>query len=109
LTIEKVEAAKNFIEQRYSKMLYQEKQKKEYWEMLNKKMESLGLSNAQQTQIKNDVTHEEAKILREERKKLTIYDFKSLKVIGKGAFGEVRLCRWLKTGEPVAIKKLKKS
>ena len=47
-------------------------------------------------------------MLREERKKLTIYDFKSVKVIGKGAFGEVRLCKWNKTGEPVAVKKLKK-
>jgi serine/threonine kinase 38 len=30
-------------------------------------------------------------------------------VIGKGAFGEVRLCKWVKNGEPVAVKKLKKS
>lgn len=36
-------------------------------------------------------------------------DFTPLKIIGKGAFGEVRLCKWLKTAEPVAIKKLKKS
>lgn len=36
-------------------------------------------------------------------------DFSPLKIIGKGAFGEVRLCKWLKNNEPVAIKKLKKS
>lgn len=31
-----------------------------------------------------------------------------MKIVGKGAFGEVRLCKWAKTGEPVAVKKLKK-
>ena len=30
-------------------------------------------------------------------------------IIGRGAFGEVRLCRWKESGEIVAIKKLKKS
>ncbi len=36
-------------------------------------------------------------------------DFTPLKIIGKGAFGEVRLAKWNKTSEPVAVKKLKKS
>lgn len=31
LTREKVKAAKNFIEQRYSKMIQVEQQKREYW------------------------------------------------------------------------------
>jgi len=35
-------------------------------------------------------------------------DFPSVKIIGKGAFGEVRLCKWVKTNQPVAVKKLKK-
>lgn len=30
-------------------------------------------------------------------------------IIGRGAFGEVRLCRWKETGEIVVIKKMKKS
>jgi serine/threonine kinase 38 len=36
-------------------------------------------------------------------------DFECLKVIGRGGFGEVRLCRTKDTKEPVAIKALKKS
>jgi len=32
-----------------------------------------------------------------------------LKVIGKGAFGEVHLCRWKENGQIVAIKKLRKT
>lgn len=47
-TKEKVESAKNFIEQRYSKMLQLEQQKKEYWEQLNSKMSSLGMTELQQ-------------------------------------------------------------
>ncbi len=35
-------------------------------------------------------------------------DFPSVKIIGKGAFGEVRLCKWAKNNQPVAVKKLKK-
>lgn len=52
--------------------------------------------------------HDEAEILRQERVKYSIKDFPSVKIVGKGAFGEVRLCKWIKTGEPVAVKKLKK-
>lgn len=35
-------------------------------------------------------------------------DFESLAIIGRGAFGEVRLCR-SKQGEVVAIKKMNKA
>lgn len=39
---------------------------------------------------------------------MTIRDFESIAIIGKGAFGEVRVCRHKQTGEIVAIKKMKK-
>lgn len=35
---------------------------------------------------------------------LSIRDFSSIKIIGKGAFGEVRVCRFKLTGEVVAVK-----
>lgn len=57
-TKEKVEAAKNFIEQRYSKMIQQEQQKKEYWEQLNQKMQALGMSQNEQKEIKKQISHE---------------------------------------------------
>lgn len=109
ITKEKVEAAKNFIEQRYFNMLQLEQQKKEYWDLLNKKMSELGISENQQDNMKKQINHEEALQLRQQRKKLSIYDFKPLRIIGKGAFGEVRLCQWKNSSEPVAVKKLKKS
>jgi serine/threonine kinase 38 len=38
-----------------------------------------------------------------------VFDYEPLKIIGRGAFGEVRLCRHKKTDEVVAIKKMKKN
>lgn len=40
---------------------------------------------------------------------MTIRDFVPISIIGKGAFGEVRLVRNKKTGEVLAMKKMKKS
>lgn len=42
------------------------------------------------------------------RLKISIRDFEPLKIIGRGAYGEVRLCKWISSGELVAIKKMKK-
>ncbi len=43
------------------------------------------------------------------RKKLTARDFEPIAIIGRGAFGEVRVCKWKETGEVVAMKKMNKS
>jgi serine/threonine kinase 38 len=37
-----------------------------------------------------------------------VKDFDPLSIIGRGAFGEVRICRHKQTGEVVAMKKMKK-
>jgi serine/threonine kinase 38 len=52
--------------------------------------------------------HREAEIHRRQRKKITIYDFDPMTIIGRGAFGEVRVCRHKDSGEIVAMKKMKK-
>jgi len=36
-------------------------------------------------------------------------DYEPLSIIGRGAFGEVRVCREKKSGKIVAVKKMKKS
>jgi len=38
-----------------------------------------------------------------------VHDFEPLKIIGRGAFGDIRVCRNKKTNEIVAIKKMKKN
>jgi serine/threonine kinase 38 len=57
-TREKVEAAKNFIEQRYSRMIHQEQQKREYWELLNLKMQALGMPATEQDELKLQISHQ---------------------------------------------------
>ncbi len=46
--------------------------------------------------------------MRQARKKMTIREFEPLSIIGRGAFGEVRICRHTETGNIVAIKKMRK-
>ena len=46
--------------------------------------------------------------MRQGRKKMTIREFEPLTIIGRGAFGEVRVCRQKSTGDIVAIKKMRK-
>lgn len=40
--------------------------------------------------------------------KISPYDFDPLHIIGRGAFGEVWICRHKESGEVVAMKKMKK-
>ena len=52
--------------------------------------------------------HIQAEQMRQGRKKMTIREFEPLTIIGRGAFGEVRVCRQISTGDIVAIKKMRK-
>ena len=46
--------------------------------------------------------------MRQARKRMNIREFEPLTIIGRGAFGEVRVCRQKSTGDIVAIKKMRK-
>ena len=46
--------------------------------------------------------------MRKTRKKMSIREFEPLTIIGRGAFGEVRICRQKSTGAIVAVKKMRK-
>ena len=46
--------------------------------------------------------------MREDRKRLSVRDFVSLSVVGKGAFGEVRLVRKKDDGQLLALKAMVK-
>lgn len=106
---ERAENAKAYIEGKYSKLKYNEQERKEAWDMLETKMDHLQLSEREKELIKQDIMHKEAELNRKTRKKITVKDFEPLSIIGRGAFGEVRICRVKHTGEVVAMKKMKKS
>ena len=107
-TRERAEAAKAYIQGKYFKLKREGSEKKEYWDELNKKMSNMNLSDPEKSIIKQNILHKDAEQMRMRRKRITIYDFESLAIIGKGAFGEVHVVRNKLTGEIQALKKLVK-
>ena len=68
----------------------------------------IGLAEDKKQQLRSHLEHEEMLIQKESRKQITTADFESLAVIGRGAFGEVRLVRSKpRRDEPVQIYALK--
>lgn len=72
-------------------------------------MTKLGLAKEEQDIITKEILHREAELNRKWRLKVSIRDFEPIAIIGKGAFGEVRLVRAKKTNEILAMKKMKKN
>ena len=72
------------------------------------RMNQLNLPEEEAAKIKEEILHKEGENLRKKRKKISIFDFEPLKIIGKGAFGEVRVCRYIPNDSIIAIKKMKK-
>ena len=107
-TREKAEIAKQHIKKKYTEMKAEEQKKKEAWENLFRKMERLHLSPEEQELVRQEILHKEAELLRLGRTKMTIRNFEALDIIGRGAFGEVRICKLKSTGEVFAVKKMKK-
>jgi hypothetical protein len=68
------------------------------------------LTTMLQTSLREQLAAEEGEIVMESRKKITSRDFESLQVIGRGAFGEVRLVRTRegKGREVFALKSMRK-
>jgi len=74
----------------------------------------VGLPEQKKLELRRVLEREEVLIQKETRKKITTADFESLAVIGRGAFGEVRLVRQKgkkedpQTGQIFALKSMKK-
>ena len=68
----------------------------------------MDLNEEEKNQITNEIIKNEVKYLREKWIKEWIIDYFPLTIIGRGAFGEVRLCKHVVTNEIVAVKKMNK-
>ena len=108
ITYERVKVAKEYIEKKYRLKKAEEQEKKKDWEEIMSRMTQLNLAEDEAAKIKEEILHKEGENLRKKRKKISIFDFEPLKIIGKGAFGEVRVCRYIPNNTIVAIKKMKK-
>ena len=88
-TFDKATIAKKYIERKYNLKAYKNKQ----WKKLIEKIDSLDFSISKKNEIKKEIFTLELQKLRKNREKQTINDYESLSIIGRGAFGEVHVCR----------------
>ncbi|KAF8369911.1 hypothetical protein HHK36_032059 [Tetracentron sinense] len=107
--MERVAAAKQFIENHYRTQMKNIKDRKERRWVLERKIASSDVSEEEQINLIKDLERKETEFMRLKRHKICVDDFELLTIIGRGAFGEVRLCREKKSSNIYAMKKLKKS
>ncbi|KAJ7539678.1 hypothetical protein O6H91_11G105100 [Diphasiastrum complanatum] len=108
-TKQKVAAAKQFIENHYKAQMKNLQDRKERRSSLERKLADANLPEEEQNNFLKDLEKKETEYMRLQRHKMGADDFELLTIIGRGAFGEVRLCREKLTGQVYAMKKLKKS
>ena len=104
-TYQRVINAKKYIERKYNMI----KIKKLQSQLINQKIINSDLSSDQKEEIKQEILNRERLRNRKLLERQSIRDYNHIKIIGKGSFGEVHVCQSNKTGEVVAIKKIKKT
>ncbi|CAL1383294.1 unnamed protein product [Linum trigynum] len=108
-TKQKVAAAKQYIENHYKEQMKNLQERKERRNLLERKLADADVSEEDQNNLLKFLEQKETEYMRLQRHKMGVEDFELLTMIGKGAFGEVRVCREKTTGHVFAMKKLKKS
>ena len=103
-TYDKVKIAKQYIERKYNLKTI----KNTEYNAILEKINSLEVSDEEKLKILSEMRHLESEDLRKARQKQTIRDYESKAIIGRGAFGEVHVCREIKSDKIVAVKKIKK-
>ncbi|KAL1313461.1 hypothetical protein HN51_040027 [Arachis hypogaea] len=109
VTKQKVAAAKQYIENHYKEQMKSLQERKERRTILEKKLADADVSEEDQNNLLKFLEKKETEYMRLQRHKMGVDDFELLTMIGKGAFGEVRVCREKTTGHVYAMKKLKKA
>jgi len=108
-TVNKVIAVKFALEQYWETLFKNLHERTQRFEQLQKKMSGLKLDDEKQKRMKRELAKKETEFTRLRRTKMSQSAFESIKIIGRGAFGEVRLVRMKATSDLFAMKKLKKS
>eukprot|EP00058_Branchiostoma_floridae_P005434 XP_002590922.1 hypothetical protein BRAFLDRAFT_101072 [Branchiostoma floridae] len=108
-TQDKVTRAKVTLENFYHNLEIQHEERESRQQKLEKTMVEEGLTIEEKEERRNQHAAKETEFLRLKRSRLGVDDFESLKVIGRGAFGEVRLVQKKDTGHIFAMKVLRKA
>jgi serine/threonine kinase 38 len=107
--IDKAERVKQYLAANTKSKFGQLEERKERREQLEKTMETMKLSDEVKRALQAKLQQEESALALQSRKKMSLNDFDPLKIIGRGAFGEVRLCRKKDDKQVYAMKIMKKS
>jgi len=107
-TLQKVTAMKIVVEQYYETIFKNFKEREERRQALEKKLNQKKVDETSKVQMRKTLAQRETDFLRQRRQRLSGKAFESIKIIGRGAFGEVRLVRMKGTDQLFAMKKLKK-
>ncbi|KAF9899188.1 Serine/threonine-protein kinase, partial [Lobosporangium transversale] len=102
-------AAKYRLEHYYTLQLEQAIERNERRVELETRLETEQGSEERKNRQLTALGHKESQFLRLRRTRLGLADFVTVKVIGKGAFGEVRLVQKLDSGKIYAMKTLRKA
>ncbi|BDA44938.1 Serine/threonine-protein kinase tricorner [Coccomyxa sp. Obi] len=105
----KAQAAKEYIENMYKLQQKNLQERRDRRLKLERRLQEDALTEEEKVKQREALQQQERDYFRLQRQRLSSEDFEALKLIGRGAFGEVWLCREHKTGKTVALKKLKKS
>ena len=104
-TYDKVTVAKQYIEHRYNLKTAKNLE----WNEIINRINSLKICDKEKQKIKKEIYKQEMIKSRKSREKQSIHDYESIAIIGRGAFGEVHVCREKKTDKIYAVKKIKKN
>ncbi|KAL5007847.1 hypothetical protein ScPMuIL_016653 [Solemya velum] len=107
-TYDKVTKAKSSLESYYMNLITEHEERENRYKRLEHIMEEEGLTEEQKNERRQHHATKETEYLRIKRSRLTVDDFDPLKIIGRGAFGEVRLVQKKDTGHVYAMKILRK-
>lgn len=108
-TADKVTTTKTALEQYYTNLNSQQQERVSRAKELEERMDDLGLNAEEREQYRQEWNAKESQFLRLKRTKISCDDFNFIKTIGRGAFGEVKLCQKKDTGKVYAMKILCKS
>eukprot|EP00775_Hariotina_reticulata_P001879 gene1879-2214_t len=108
-TKQRVAAAKQYIENMY-KVQHQNIQERYARRFaLEAELRREGMPEEDQKKIMGELEKRESDYIRLQRQRLSADDFEPLTIIGRGAFGEVRIVKEKLSGKIMAMKKLKKA
>jgi len=100
---------KDYLEHHVKTKFQHVEERKERRAQLEKMMDEMKVPPEMRKQMENKLRQDESNYIQQRRKKLGLTDFDTLTVIGRGAFGEVRVCRKKDNKQVYAMKIMKKT